>query len=175
MFHRTRLSLVGALALAGATTTACSKSKQAAPTTPTVVAPAAPDRGGGGREAPTSVEVRPDPRPSERTGFGPVYFEFDSALLTAASRDEVAAAAAYLGRARDRVRVEGHADERGTTEYNLALGQQRADAVAAYLRNLGVAADRIDTITYGEERPVVDGDDEAAWVRNRRAELVLAP
>lgn len=165
-----------ACALVASAATACSKSKAAAPTTPpTLATPSAPDRGGGGQEAPTSVETQPDFRPSERVRFGPVYFAFDSALLDTAGRDELAAAADHLGRARDRIRVEGHTDDQGTTEYNLALGQQRADAVAAYLRGLGVAADRIDTITYGEERPAADGVDEAARARNRRAELVVAP
>ena len=165
-----------ACALAASVTNACSKAKRATtPTSPTVVTPTGPDRAGGGREVPTSVEVRPDPRPSERTSYGPVYFAFDAALLDQAARDELAAAADYLGRGAARIRVEGHTDDRGTTEYNLALGQQRADAVAAYLRGLGVRAARIDTITYGEERPAEVGDDEAAWTRNRRAELVIAP
>ena len=164
-----------ACALVAGAATACGKSKAAAPTTPpTVTASTAPDRGGGGREAVASVEAQPDGSPSERATFGPVYFAFDSALLDAASRDELAAAAGHLGRAGDRIRVEGHTDDQGTTEYNLALGQQRADAVAAYLRGLGVAAERIDTITYGEERPAADGVDEAARARNRRADLVLA-
>lgn len=165
-----------ACALAASVTTACNKSKRATtPTAPPVVAPSGPDRTGGSREAPTSVEVRPDPRPSERASFGPVYFAFDAALLDQAARAELAAAADYLGRGQARLRVEGHTDDRGTTEYNLALGQQRADAVAAYLRGLGVSAARIDTITYGEERPADVGEDEAAWARNRRADLVIAP
>lgn len=166
------------LALAGvlAGTAACKKSKPAAttPTAPTTTTtrPAAP---GGDTDRTPEVVTREPVTPSERTDFGPVYFEFDSALLSAPGRDEVARAADHLASARDRITVEGHTDERGTTEYNLALGQQRANAVAAYLRGLGVPDDRIDTITYGEERPAALGDDEAAWARNRRAELKVHP
>ncbi|MBK9037455.1 MAG: OmpA family protein [Myxococcales bacterium] len=134
--------------------------------------------GGGGRTGKDVVpEVRQtDPaRPGERVSFGPVYFEFDSALLTEAGRAELARAADYLARASDQLTIEGHTDERGTTEYNLALGQQRATTVAAYLQRLGVPAARIETITYGEERPAVTGGDDGAWTRNRRAEFVLRP
>ncbi len=65
--------------------------------------------------------------------------------------------------------IEGHCDERGTREYNLALGERRAEAVRKYLTTLGVEKSRLDTISYGKERPAVDGDNEAAWAQNRRA------
>ncbi|HET7230660.1 MAG TPA: OmpA family protein, partial [Longimicrobium sp.] len=70
-----------------------------------------------------------------------------------------------------RIRIEGHADQRGSTEYNLALGQRRAEAVRAYLVNLGIDGSRLATTSYGKERPLVEGDDEDAWARNRRAEF----
>jgi peptidoglycan-associated lipoprotein len=70
------------------------------------------------------------------------------------------------------IRIEGHCDERGTVEYNLALGDRRAQAAKDYLVNLGIDPDRIDTISYGEERPAVEGHDEEAWAQNRRDEFL---
>jgi peptidoglycan-associated lipoprotein len=99
-----------------------------------------------------------------------VYFAFDSAVLREPSRRVLRQQAAWLERNPDaRVTVEGHADERGTREYNLALGARRAEAVRAYLVGLGVAPGRLDTISYGEERPAVAGSNEESWARNRRA------
>ena len=72
-----------------------------------------------------------------------------------------------------RIRIEGHADERGTVEYNLALGERRADAARTYLVDLGIDPDRMTTISYGEERPAMDGANEAAWSQNRRDEFVI--
>ena len=71
------------------------------------------------------------------------------------------------------VTIEGHCDERGTVEYNLALGDRRAESAKAYLVNLGIPASRIETVSYGEERPVDPGHNEAAWARNRRAAFVI--
>ena len=73
------------------------------------------------------------------------------------------------------MRVEGHCDERGTVEYNLALGQKRADAAKAYLVNLGVDGKFIETVSYGKERPVDPGHNEAAWAKNRRAHFLALP
>jgi peptidoglycan-associated lipoprotein len=72
-----------------------------------------------------------------------------------------------------RIRIEGHADQRGSTEYNLALGQRRAEAVRDYLAAYGIERARLATSSYGKERPLVDGQGEAAWSRNRRAEFVI--
>ena len=71
-----------------------------------------------------------------------------------------------------RVRIEGHCDERGTVEYNLALGERRAEAARSYLIDLGIDPDRLTTVSYGEERPAVEGQNEAAWSQNRRDEFV---
>ena len=96
------------------------------------------------------------------------YFDFDKALLTDESRaDLLEHAVALAGNSRS-VRLEGHADERGTREYNLALGERRANAVREYLISLGVAPGRIETISYGKERPAVVGSNESAWAQNRR-------
>jgi peptidoglycan-associated lipoprotein len=74
-----------------------------------------------------------------------------------------------------KMRVEGHCDERGTVEYNLALGQKRADAAKAFIVNLGVDGKLIETVSYGKERPVDPGHNEAAWSKNRRAHFLALP
>ena len=74
-----------------------------------------------------------------------------------------------------KVSVEGHCDERGTVEYNLALGQKRADSAKSFLVKAGIAADRLKTVSYGKERPADTGHSEAAWAKNRRVEIVAAP
>ena len=102
-----------------------------------------------------------------------VYFDFDSANLTPAAQMVVEAHAQYLsGNPGMAVVLEGHADERGTREYNLALGERRANSVSEIFQALGVAPDAIRTISYGEERPVSMGQDEGAWSLNRRVEIL---
>jgi peptidoglycan-associated lipoprotein len=107
--------------------------------------------------------------PSDR-----VFFDTDSYSLDAQSRATLDAQATWLGRnAAVRVTIEGHADERGTREYNLALGDRRANSARDYLQSRGVAAARMQTISWGKERPAVDGHDESAWSQNRRAVTVV--
>jgi len=101
-----------------------------------------------------------------------VYFGFDDATLEMDARKQLDQDFSCLQKSDyRRVRLEGHTDERGTTEYNLALGERRADAVKKYLAGLGIEARRLKTISYGKERPSDPGHDEAAWARNRRVEL----
>lgn len=102
-----------------------------------------------------------------------IYFDFDRSELKPLSRETLAEKADVL-RAYPEVRVliEGHADERGTVEYNLALGERRARAAQEYLVDLGIDPARLSTVSYGEERPLVDGHNEAAWSQNRRDEFV---
>jgi peptidoglycan-associated lipoprotein len=104
-----------------------------------------------------------------------VFFEYDSDEVNATAQRKLEAKAAVL-RANPgvRLRIEGHCDQRGSTEYNLALGQRRAEAVRAYLVNLGIEASRLSTLSYGKERPLVEGEDEDTFARNRRAEFTLA-
>ncbi|MEE4361591.1 MAG: peptidoglycan-associated lipoprotein Pal [Pseudomonadales bacterium] len=101
------------------------------------------------------------------------YFEFDRTELTPQARTLLAEHADYL-RTHGAVRIviQGHADERGTREYNLALGERRAAAVSDYLQSLGVSSSQLSLVSYGEERPVDPRSTEAAWAKNRRAELV---
>ncbi len=101
------------------------------------------------------------------------YFEFDRSDLSAEARTALVAHANYLkANPGQRYRLEGHADERGTREYNLALGERRAQAVERYLQVQGVSASQLETISYGEERPAQQGTTEAAYSRNRRVEIV---
>ncbi|HEY5618167.1 MAG TPA: peptidoglycan-associated lipoprotein Pal [Vicinamibacterales bacterium] len=106
--------------------------------------------------------------------FKPVFFALDSSDLDDPGRAVVSGNAALLKKYSAWViTVEGHADERGTAEYNLALGERRAVAVKAYLLSLGVAPDRVRTVSYGKEFPFDPGHDEAAWAKNRRAHFVI--
>jgi peptidoglycan-associated lipoprotein len=103
-----------------------------------------------------------------------VYFDFDRYNVKPSELSKVQAVADYLkGQSSNAVLVEGHCDERGTPEYNRALGERRAISIRESLTNLGIAADRIHTISYGEDKPVDPGHNEAAWAKNRRGEFIL--
>ena len=105
-----------------------------------------------------------------------VHFAFDSSLLDAEAERVLEQKAAWLlDNAGATVQIEGHCDERGTSAYNLALGERRANSVQEYLTVLGVDPVRLSTISYGEEQPLDPGHDEAAWSRNRRAHFVIIP
>jgi len=124
-----------------------------------------------------------DPIPPPGDGFGDmssfspetVYFAFDDYTLNMESQEKLNSVADFM-RANSSaiVQVEGHCDERGSNEYNMALGQRRAESIKNYLVTLGVSPSRLSTISYGEERPAVDGSNEAAWRLNRRAEFVIS-
>ena len=105
-----------------------------------------------------------------------VYFDYDSNAVKDEYRGLVQAHSRYLtGDKRDaRIRIEGNCDERGSREYNLALGQRRAEAVKKVMTVLGVNDNRIETISYGEEKPAATGHDEQAWAQNRRADIKYA-
>jgi len=100
-----------------------------------------------------------------------VYFAFDKSDLDASSQAVLDAYAQWLNSNSAKVTIEGNCDERGSREYNLALGQRRADSVRSYLVNRGVSANRIDTVSFGEEKPVCTGSGEACWAQNRRADI----
>ena len=104
----------------------------------------------------------------------PVFFALDSSDIDPAGKVVLDANAALLKQnASWVVTIEGHCDERGTAEYNLALGDRRAIAAVTYLRSLGIPADRIKTVSYGKEFPFDPGHDDAAWAKNRRAHFVI--
>lgn len=128
---------------------------------------------------PAKVEAKQEDasaaKASEAVALETVYFDFDKSDLRQDARDTLSKnAEALLKKVADaKIKIEGHCDERGSDEYNLALGDRRAKSVAKYLTTLGVKADRISTVSYGKEKPAVQGHDEAAWSKNRRAEFVI--
>ncbi len=102
-----------------------------------------------------------------------IYFDYDSSDIREDYRDVVIAHGAYLAANPDTVAtLEGHADERGSREYNIGLGERRADSVRRLMLTQGAAAHQINTVSFGEERPLVMGSDEAAWSQNRRVEIL---
>lgn len=122
----------------------------------------------------------PTPAPAAKSASalvapGPILFAYDSSELTADGRASLDRLAndlmARTSQGTVAVTVEGHADERGSDAYNLSLGQQRADAIAKYLRAKGVSESRLKSVSYGEHRPAVAGSGEGAWTQNRRGEL----
>ena len=120
------------------------------------------NRGNGGSR--TSAAGEP--------GQHSVFFEFDKSALSAQDRKLVEAHAQYLVQhPATKVRVEGNADERGSKEYNLALGQRRAETVANVMKLLGVKDQRVEAVSYGEEKPRAQGHDEQAWAQNRRSDI----
>ena len=112
-------------------------------------------------------------RHQEMMSLSTIYFDYDSSSVREDQRSAMDENARKLReyQPEDMVVVEGHCDERGTIEYNLALGEQRAQAVKTYLVDAGVADSRIETVSFGEEQPAVMGGDEDSWAQNRRAEL----
>ena len=105
-----------------------------------------------------------------------IHFAFDRYDLNAEARNILGGLADWLSKQSSwAVTIEGHCDERGTAEYNMALGERRAEAAAAYLASLGISKDRITTISYGEERPLDPRSNEDAWAKNRRDHFVVVP
>jgi len=103
-----------------------------------------------------------------------VFFNYDSAELDTDAKELLQDQVAWLKQYSDvSVIIEGHCDERGTREYNLALGEKRAQSVKNYLINLGISADRVSTISYGKERPAVVGSSDGAWAQNRRSVTIV--
>jgi len=108
--------------------------------------------------------------------FETIYFDYDKSDLRKDAREVLSKNAEILLKSKSdaKIQVEGHCDERGSAEYNLALGERRAKSSLQYLITLGVKADRLSVISYGKEKPAVQGSDEAAWAKNRRAEFVVS-
>ena len=171
----------GLALLAGASVlaTACASNPPPEPTPPPVVA-----------ETPRVAPTPPAPIPTPPQPTGPaagskgdfaakstdrVYFDYDQYNLDDSDRRSLATQITWLKQfPSTRVEVQGHADERGTREYNLALGARRANAVKEYMVSLGVSAARVDTVSYGKERPMCAESNEACWGQNRRGITVVA-
>lgn len=113
--------------------------------------------------------------PASDSSLETVYFDFDKSDLRQDARNVLSKNAEVMlkSKPKAKIQIEGHCDERGSAEYNLALGDRRAKSSLQYLITLGVKADRLSTISYGKEKPAVQGSDEAAWAKNRRAEFVV--
>jgi len=167
----TRWTAIVSLAVVAGIAAGCAKKAKEAPPTP----PPAPAQA---ETPPTPPPTPPPPPPAPepqvtRVDFEPAFFDFDSYALRDDARSVLDRDARML---RDNmgtaVTIEGHCDERGTAEYNQALGERRAQAARDYLVSAGIAASRIQIISYGKERPFADGHDESAWQQNRRAHLV---
>jgi peptidoglycan-associated lipoprotein len=131
--------------------------------------------GGAGGTGTGSGNVVPGSQADLAANVGDrVFFELDSSVLDGEDKATLERQAKWLQQyANVKVTVEGHCDERGTREYNLALGERRATAAKRYLVGLGVPADRVSTISYGKERPAVLGSNESAWGQNRRSVTVV--
>ncbi len=128
--------------------------------------------GGASDSKVTSVDLTKSQMVDELASKRVVYFDFDSFVVKDEYRGVVEAHAKMLNADRNkRVSIEGHTDERGGREYNLALGQKRAEAVQRALTLLGATDKQVEAVSFGKERPAVVGSDEAAWAQNRRAEL----
>ena len=133
------------------------------------------------KEAPEArVAIKPaDSQPAkaeaEAPAFETVYFDFDSSDLRQDARNVLTKNGEILLKSKQapKIRIEGHCDERGSAEYNLALGERRAKSAMQYLLTLGVQPDRLSIISYGKEKPAVQGNDEEAWAKNRRDEFVI--
>ena len=129
-------------------------------------------------EAPVTItpaDSRPVKAEAEVSAFETVYFDFDRSDLRQDARNTLSKNAEILlkGRQDAKIKIEGHCDERGSAEYNLALGERRATSALQYLVTLGVQPERLSIISYGKEKPAVEGHDEEAWAKNRRAEFVI--
>ena len=129
------------------------------------------------KEAPTAIREEAalsDSAAQLQAALEKIYFDFDSFVLSGQSRDSLSRdAKLLLKNGSAKVQIEGHCDERGSDEYNLALGEKRAKAAMNYLVTLGVPSSQLSFISYGKEKPADSGHDEAAWAKNRRDEFVV--
>ena len=170
-----RRAILTASVLSAVSLAACAKKHPASlPPQPANVAQAEQ-----GPQAPSGISNAPVPGSNadfvaQMNGQNVIYFDTDKYDIDDADAAALRTQAQYLQRYPDRhITIEGHCDERGTREYNLALGERRANAAKNYLASLGIDASRISVISYGKERPVALGSNEEAWAKNRRAVTVV--
>jgi len=169
------LLIMGVLAGCGSTPTKEQEGAAVEDRKPSVEAPAAKPADSGVSSQPlgtSTVAVNPLKDPGNILSKRSIYFDFDSNLVKDEYKPIVTAHARYLAQNRSaQMRIEGNADERGSREYNLALGQRRADAVKQMMQLLGAQASQIESVSFGEEKPRATGHDEASWAENRRADI----
>jgi peptidoglycan-associated lipoprotein len=155
------IALSAAVVLSG-----CSRKTSGVTSNPDINSGTSTGTGGNPSTDPNSTESE---RSGNSFGLNDIYFQYDDHSLSGDARATLSANASRLRELGSvRVTLEGHCDERGTTEYNLALGQRRADAARSYLIDLGIESSRLATVSYGEERPFENGHNESAWSQNRR-------
>lgn len=131
------------------------------------------ENSGAKEQVPTEAPAATSPTVAQESKMVTVYFEFDSYILSEESKKSLTDNADWLKKHPEvKITIEGHADERGSDEYNMALGEKRAQVAKEFLESLGISEDRLKTISYGEEKPVAEGDDDTAWSKNRRAEFL---
>ncbi|MFA6470434.1 MAG: peptidoglycan-associated lipoprotein Pal [Candidatus Latescibacterota bacterium] len=176
---KSKLLLVLALGLAVSLTSLNGCGKKPVPPAPApVVAKEEPKPAPAPAPAPVIPEppkkVEEAPQPPSNLAFTTVYFDLDKSDIRADQTGTLNTDGNLLNQWKTiTVRLEGNCDERGTVEYNLALGQRRADSVKSYLVNYGISDSRITTVSYGEERPVDPGHSESAWAKNRRVDFAI--
>lgn len=123
---------------------------------------------------PAPVQTVPQEIVDLASNFTRVYFDVDRATLNPSAKSALDANVRIMSHRPDiKLEIQGHADERGTTDYNLALGQRRADSVYKYMQANGIAQSRLKVVSYGEERPLRGGSSESVWSQNRRCEFVI--
>lgn len=178
IFNRNHLlALVAAAAITGCTTVPNETgAANGTDTAATVTEDSSATTYGAGDDTVTGSAVTTDfsatPEADALLSYTTVYFDFDKANIRPDAYATLKAHAVYLSvNAGARLRLDGHADERGTREYNLALGERRAKAAASYLAANGASRSQLEVISYGEERPAAMGSNESSWAKNRRVEL----
>jgi len=143
------------------------KMKAMAPSPP----PSAPMPGAAPAPSPSPPPV---PVLEDKAGLDPVYFDFDKSFIRDDAKPALQKVADYMKKNKDaKIQVQGNCDERGTSEYNMALGDRRANAAKKYLVGLGIDGKRLSTISYGKERPLCTEQNEVCWQKNRRGDFVL--
>lgn len=152
-----------------AKTRACLDAKKPAPAQPPAPVPEPAPMAPAPAEPPSALAP-------EEAVFENIHFDFDKFFIREDAKPKLAKVAAYMRKNGDaKILIEGHCDERGTAEYNMALGERRANSAKVYLTALGIDEKRLSTISYGKERPLDPGHNEVAWAKNRRAVFVLNP
>ena len=174
-----RSNFIRTFALAALTlslVTSCAKPKKPDTDAGASAGATAPDSGASTTPAIENKGIETDPQGSDSgniSGLSTVFFEYDQARLTNDARTKLAANAEWIkNHPNFTIQIEGHTDNRGSVEYNLTLGERRAKSVKTYLEGLGIDSKRLNIISYGEEKPIAQGDGEGAWGKNRRANFV---
>lgn len=171
-FRQTIIALLAAGVLAGCSSVPLENTAGTEQNGPASTAQGDTNQGTAGASDVKTVEVDPLTDPNSPLAQKSVYFDLDSYAVASSYDKMLSAHADYLTKHPARsIVIEGNTDERGSSEYNLALGQKRSEAVAAKLRLLGVPASKMEAVSFGKEKPIAQGSNEEAWAKNRRADI----